>query len=399
MHLKYKKLLLLLFLILFFSGMLFRYLDRVPKRHYCDFRVYHHTAQVYLSKGDIYVRDKDEVTPFKYSPFFALLASPLGLLPIKTAAALFFTLNFLATIALFALSKKIITNPQIPARQLFLLYFASAIMLSRFILQVWDSGQVNIIMCMLVAAGIYLLGRNKEIAGSACLAASILFKYTPALLLPFLILRKKAKVAAIVLLFLALFLLSPSVYSGLQKNWSYLTSWLPSITGTSLDQASYLDYKNQSLYSMILRFITSTPSAVNFLNLDFRQGLILGQVLAGFLYLLVLIPLKKDTSKIDYALLFTFFALFNPNGWMLNFVSLIFPYMYLVYYLMGSRFKDKFVSGCVILSFMLASGFSLDLIGAKLEFIAARYSFVAFAALLLAAALLRLKFSPKIKYA
>ena len=76
--------------LLVFAVLLVRYLDRVPKRHYCDFRVYHHAAQDFLAGKDLYFRESMDITPFKYSPFFALLVAPLGFLPIKAAAAVFF---------------------------------------------------------------------------------------------------------------------------------------------------------------------------------------------------------------------------------------------------------------------------------------------------------------------
>ena len=90
-----KKWAAVLFLCLLFTGFFFRYLNRAPKRHFSDFRVYHATAEKFLASKDIYERDKESVTPYKYSPTFAFLFSFLGWFNIKTASLIFFTLNFM----------------------------------------------------------------------------------------------------------------------------------------------------------------------------------------------------------------------------------------------------------------------------------------------------------------
>ncbi|MDE2028036.1 MAG: DUF2029 domain-containing protein, partial [Candidatus Omnitrophica bacterium] len=165
-----------------FTGLLGRYLDRVPKRHYCDFRVYHHASVRMAAGEDIYVRDTMAVTPFKYSPFFAFCFIPLGLLPIKIAAGLFFALNFILTIVLFRLAADIAEVRAAAARAgaLPLLYGLAVLFSARFIFLVWDSGQVNILMCVLVLAGLMLVSKGKDMPAGACLAAAILIKYVPA---------------------------------------------------------------------------------------------------------------------------------------------------------------------------------------------------------------------------
>ena len=288
--------------------MLGRYLQRVPKRHYCDFRVYHHTARVFLDRKDIYADyDEQGITPFKYSPFFAFLVSPLGLLPIKGAAGVFFVVNFLATIALFALSLKLCSERRLSARQGFLVCFLAALLVLRFIVQVWDSGQVPIIIGCLVLASLYFFSRGKEFAGAAFLSAAILFKYLPAIFIPYFLVRRRFKAAGLTLLFCAVWLLVPALYAGLAKDIGYLGSWLPSIARTSLDQGSYLDFKSQSFLSMILRMTTPSVCAMNLLSLGFGAALKLAYALAFGLYLLALIPVRgRDTARLDYALAYRF---------------------------------------------------------------------------------------------
>ena len=393
MTLTNKRILLSILIVLFFSCMLSRYLQRVPQRHYCDFRVYHHVAKDFLAGKDIYYRDTEAITPFKYSPFFAFVINPIGLLPIKVAAALFFVINFLATIVLFRWAKEIIVQEPLSAKEGFFLYFIGAVFISRYVILNWDSGQVVIIMCALTVCSLYLFSRERDVLGAALLAGAILIKYMPAIFIPYLIFRKKFKAAALTVIFIVLWLLLPALVVGIQKNIAYLTSWFPSIISTSLDSGSYYNPSNQSIFSVVLRS-TSSIFYGNSVDFFFRWSMWIACAISFLLYLLVLLSKKgKDTFKIDCALLFIFMALFNPNAWLLDFVSLIFPCLFLTYYLIKVKLKDVFVLVSFILSFVFLFWFSRTLVGYKLQFFAKQISCVAIAAFFLIGALVKLKFS------
>ena len=381
-----------------FSGLLLRYLDRVPPRHYCDFRVYHHTALKVLKGQDIYFRDTLAVTPFKYSPFFAFCFAPFGLLPIKLAASFFFALNFILAIALFYLASEVTQARMrlraLPGRKLALLYGLGALFLLRFIFLVWDSGQVTILMDVLLLAGLVLLFKGKDVAAGACIASAILIKYTPVIFVPYLILRKQFKAAVWTMVFVVVFLLLPALAVGIQKETAYLSSWIPSIIETSLDKKSFTDTENQSLISMAIRFFSDSEKGINVMRLTFAQGKSLGCAFAACLYVLVLIPPfgKQRDQRMDYALLFSFLPLFNPNGWLVNFVALAVPYSLLIGYLIEIKWKDRFVVICVFAGFVLTALMAHDIVGKHAETRAELLSNVTIGALYLVAALLKLKF-------
>src|ERR1035441_4432918 len=157
---------------------------------------------------------------------------------------------------------------------------------------------------------------------------------------------------------------------------------------------SYVDTKNQSLISMTIRFFSDCGVGVNVVGLTFEQGKILGYALAAFLYVFVLIPPfgKPRDQRIDYALLFCFLPLFNPNGWMTNFVALAVSYMFLIGYLIEKEWKDFFVAACVVAGFIATSLIARDIIGNDLEARGEFLSNVSIGALLLVVALLKLKF-------
>jgi len=394
---------LILIVFIAFSGSLANYISRVPQRHYCDFRVYYKAGQDLIKGKNIYIRDREDVTPYKYSPFFALVFVPLSLFPIKISAAVFFSINFVLTILFFKLSFNLLQNSGIGTpvsqRDRSLIYGLTLLFTFRYICLVWYSGQVNILMCVLVLLALRSLSKDKTAFSGAFFASSILIKYTPAIFLPYLLVQKKFKAVFWTIFFIGLFLLLPMVVVGLHRDISYLFSWIPSIIATSLDKFSYIDFKNQSIFSMLIRYLSPTRFNVQVASLSFDQAFLLGHIAALLMFLVILVP-GRDKSRdtaINSALLMICLALFNPNSWMINFVSLIPAYMLLIQYTVVGRAKDKFVLLALIAAFISTNLMSRDIFGKLSENFGCYYSFTTFGALLLYTVLLKLKFSRETK--
>ena len=396
-----KNWLLILIALIVFSGLLVRYLDRVPRRNYCDFRVYYKAGQDLIKGKNIYYREKESITPFKYSPFFALVFAPLSLLPIKASAAVFFALNYISIIFFFRLSYHLVRHSIIfrtfSDREVCLVYFLVIFCTIRHIFLVLDSGQVNIIMCALVLAGLSCVNRGKDVLAGAFLAASILIKYTPAVFLPYFILRQRSKVVFWTVLSIILFLMLPALVVGAQKEMFYLLSWFPSIISTSLDKFSYIYSRNQSIFSAFIRFLSPTECNVQFFSLSFDQALFYGRMAGLFIYLFVLLPgISKERDRvIDFSLLLICLSLFNPNGWDLNFVSLLLPIMLLVQYLVSVRGRDLFILVSLITAFLSLNIMSKDILGEAAVNYGYAHSFTTFGALIIYVSLLKLKFFDK----
>jgi len=378
-----------------FIGNFIRYSNRAPKRHYCDFRVYYATGERLLYKQDIYSRPDQKITPYKYSPAFAFFMTPLSLTSQHTASLIFFTLNFLSVIAICYFSRKLIFDGKLTGKQNFLLFFFPILFTFRFILQVWDTGQVNLMMLLLVIIGLYALKKKRLFLSAASIGFSIMIKYVPAIFLPYLFIRKQYKLIALILAFILLFCCLPAVYVGVGQQAQYLKNWMPFITKTSLDKGSYTDYKNQSIYSMFLRYLTKEhPYKISFANFKFQQAYIMAMLFAFVLYVLILIPKGNVQSLLleDYGLLLLCMAIFNPNAWMLNFVVFLFTYIFLMYYLIKVSFKDKLTLVLMIMAFALTSWASESIVGNNLENLFEELSSVTIGALMLIFVLLRIKY-------
>jgi hypothetical protein len=193
-------------------------------------------------------------------------------------------------------------------------------------------------------------------------------------------------------------LMLPALTVGVSKDVFYLSSWMPSIISTSLDKYSYISSKNQSIFSMFLRFFSPTSYNIQIFSLSFDQVLCYGRMAALLIYAAVFIPGKSKQGNmiIDFAILMVCMSLFNPNGWLLNFVSLFLAYMLLIQYLVSIKGRDRFLLFSLIAAFILTNIMARDAFGKASENFGCEYSFTTWGALIIYAALLKLKFSKQL---
>jgi hypothetical protein len=246
--------------------------------------------------------------------------------------------------------------------------------------------------------GLFLLSLGKDWSSAFLIGFSVMIKYVPFLFVLYFLLKRKFRIGALILLSMAFYCLIPAVFIGFKTNLLYLKEWFPYITSTSLDRGSMITTKNHSLWTLPLRLFPNINS--------FNAKLI---TVALFVILMSFIVFKgrnnhKEEGKIcifynclDYAMVFILIPLFNPNGWLHNFVILVFPYMVTVYYLCVNGFKDKTVLFLVFFSFILSSAGSLSLVGKNVQTILEYYFLVPTGALVLFAALVKIKFVDKNK--
>jgi len=375
-------------------GLFIHYQVRAPKRNFSDYRVYYKAGRDVLEGKNIYVREIEEITPYKYSPVFAVFMSGLSIVNRKASASIFFILNLIFVFFIFKLSRKMIFFRGITTNKELLLLALVLIINSRFILNCLDSGQVGILISFLLILGLFLLSLGKYWKAAFLIGFSIMIKYMPFLFVIYFLLKRNFKVGGLILFSMASYCLIPAIFIGFKSNLLYLNEWIPYITSTSLDQGSMITSKNHSLWTLPLRLFPNISS--------FNAKLV---TVAFFIILMFFIVSRsRNASKgggkiclfhncLDYAMIFILIPLFNPNAWLHNFVILIFPYMAAVYYLFVKGFKDKIVLFLVFSSFILSSVGSRSLAGDNLQTILDYLFLVPVGALLLFAALAKIKFT------
>jgi len=276
----------------------------------------------------------------------------------------------------------------------------------RAILQNFDEGQVNILMMTLAVAGLYFVLNKKHIKVALLLGFSMMVKYMPVILIPYLIIKKKFKLVGFIFLALALFILIPIFTLGIEYGLSLTKEFMPFLFESCMDSNSISTHPNQSLLAMLMRFLhPSTEAGINIVSLNKNAVMGIFIFVSAVLYLFIIIPTKskpKDNSLnrlysyLDYSLIFICMALFNPNAWKHAYIFLIPAYMIAVYYLIRINFKDKVTFSLVTFSFFLTSimnQFILSSFLPKETF--ENYSTITFGALILFLCILRLKYSSK----
>ncbi|MCX5707300.1 MAG: hypothetical protein NTW13_06610, partial [Candidatus Omnitrophica bacterium] len=109
-----RKLIIIILLACLGLGLFIHYQFRAPKRDFSDFRVYYNAGKDILSGKNIYVRYSEEITPFKYSPVFAVFMSAFAVFDKRIAASLFFLVNLACLFFSFSLSRKLIFFQNLP---------------------------------------------------------------------------------------------------------------------------------------------------------------------------------------------------------------------------------------------------------------------------------------------
>ena len=117
--------------------------------------------------------------------------------------------------------------------------------------------------------------------------------------------------------------------------------------------------------------------------------------MAFLLYVLALWPGRNKIFQpsIDYALLFLCMAMFNPNAWLINYVTFIFSYMFIIYYLLRTRPFDKKTLILLLGAFLLTSAANEFMAGDKFQNLFEELSSVTIGAMVLFLTLGRLKYA------
>lgn len=374
---------LLLSILIILSSL--RYNLRASKRSYSDFHVIYITGKRFLRNEAIYTFEGD-VSYYKYTPFYAFLLAPLSSLEESNAALLWHLLNWLFLILIFYYGLRIIAPNPKRTKIIYLLTFITSL---RFILENLDQGQANIFMLSLTLLGLYCFLTKKETLSAFYLALASLTKYFPLLFLPYFLIKRHYRVSLKFFLFVLLLYFSPLALTGLSKMLHLTQENISFLFKSSLDDYSITCYPNQSLLACLRRLFTNniwyqaqiyplSDKSVNYIYF----GLI------ALLYMFALHP--KAQEPVNFCLLFTFFALANPNAWKNFFLLLLLPNMLIIHYLLKT--KDKMVFSLFLLSFIFGSLTSEFFVYSWAKDWFEIHSFVTYSALLIYLALLKIKY-------
>lgn len=362
-----------------------------------DFRVVHRAATRVLHQENLYNFD-DAHYLYKYSPSFAFIVSPIGLFSFPTASVIWLAGMCLCLFLIMRWSKRMIVGDKSPPPYLFLL---TLLFTSKFwVREIW-LGQTDLLMLVFIFLFIFCQDRGKELAAGVLLGLSVIIKPTPLIFVPYLLYKRRFKTIGYLVVACILLVLLPSLVYGISGNFGLLSGW-KTIMSASSPPLLTVDV-NQSLFGFFHRLLTSTPYNVNVLNLNLTvvDILIYAATVGLFVFLLFLNHRSKlveqDLVKlrecVEYSFLLIFMALFSPLGWFQNYTSSILAYMLLLYYVLKTGLKDRFVLITMVLSFILVDLINFETVGRRVNDLSLYLSFITIGIFLVMICLSKLRLS------
>ncbi len=268
-----------------------------------DFQVYWIVGQRAVAAEPLY-RVDDEHYQFKYLPAFALLAAPLGLMPLEMAKALWFAVSAVLMVVLLWLSALALS----PARRpLVLLVVITFLAMAKFYAHELVLGQDNLLFAVVVMIAVVQLRRGREVMAGVLLGLAVVVKPYAALFAPWLAVRPRKAAFAAMLVTVGTALLVPAVLYGWAGNLHLLGDWWTTVRTSTAP--NLLNQDNVSLAGMFTKWMgpDSAAPTLTVLAIALLVGLT-GIVIAARAGLPAPEPLEA-------ALLLTLIPLISPQGW------------------------------------------------------------------------------------
>jgi len=342
-----------------------------------DFQVYRTAAERAAVAEPLY-REDDGHWQFKYLPAFAVLATPLAVIPLPAAKGAWFAMSAVLMVVLLWLSLRAMPEVRRPPVLLLVVTFLA---MAKFYAHELALGQVNLLFAVLAVLAIVLMRSGREVPAGVALAIAVVVKPYAAIFLPWLALRRNRTAFVAMLAAVAILLLLPAARYGWEGNLRLLGDWWRTVTTTTAPNLGNPD--NVSLRSMFTRWLGPDSAAP-----------ILAAALSAILLALAAIVMAGRGSlprsdALEASLLLLMIPLLSPQGW--DYVLLIGTpaVMLLVNYLPALPQGMRTMAGIAI----AAIAFSIfDLIGRTAYTTFMRLSLITVLVLIEIAAIVTLRF-------
>jgi Gpi18-like mannosyltransferase len=197
------------------------FLRNTLRRGMNDFNVVHRAGTRFLHKVNLY-NFQDGHYLYKYSPFFALLVAPIGLLP-RSVAGFFWLLGMCVCLFfVIKMAKQMMMGDKSPPEYFYVL---SLLLASKFLVREITLGQTDFLILLLIFLCLYFVQHEKEFLAGIFLALSILIKPTSLIFIPYFLYKKRFKVTVSAITMSLVFLLFPSFVYGFWGNMNLLSGW------------------------------------------------------------------------------------------------------------------------------------------------------------------------------
>jgi hypothetical protein len=280
------------------------------------------TAGARAAAAEPLYRAEDEHYQFKYLPAFAVLAIPLGLLPLPAAKGVWFVGSVVLLISLLVLSLRLLPEQRKPTA---FLLVSAIIVLAKFYFRELDMGQVNLPFAVAATGAFLAFKAGREMLAVALIVLTIAIKPYGVLLLPLLLVRRQKAAILAAAVGAALLFLLPILLYGIAGTFDLHQAWWRTITETTAP--NLLNPDNVSLGSMYAKWFGMSGVSTALATVS---ALI---VVAGVAMVFLRRHSVSFPEGLEGSLLLLLIPLLSPQGW--DYVLLIATpaVMYLANYL------------------------------------------------------------------
>ena len=189
-----------------------------------DFPVYYSAGRSLLSgRTDLYAPDfaLGRVMDYRYPPFFLLAVLPLSLIPYPIAAYVWYLFCAAAVTGCAVIVGRVFDGLRASKTMSVLVALAAA----QYFVMALHYGNAHLIAVFLLFASLWLFLQRKDLPAAVLISLAITIKLTPALLLPYFVVKKRWTLLVATSLFVIAINLIPSIYFGFRENNQLLRAW------------------------------------------------------------------------------------------------------------------------------------------------------------------------------
>lgn len=212
------------------------------------------------------VKDVDRPLDHPYPPFWALAHAPLTVMPMNVAQLALYPMIAISLFTLlWTLHRLCKRDLPLQGDQTFWVSAFAVVMASRFIVRDAPECGVNLALVAMSWLAVYFWTQHREVLGGSILGFAIALKCTPALFLPYFVLKRQWKMVAAVTVAAGSFTLLPILAMGPARYTEAMTFWISHAsqgarsTDPSVGVLGDEQLQNVSLRPALARFLMHLP--------------------------------------------------------------------------------------------------------------------------------------------
>ena len=223
-----------------------------------DFEVYWR-AGARAARAEPLYRVTDGEYQFKYFPATAVLAIPIGALPLPVARGVWFAALLGALVAVLWLSVRTLPERRKPVAVLLAVLIVA---LGKYYARELVLGQINLLLILVVICAMLALKAGHEGRAGWLVALAIMVKPYALVLVPWLVARGRTQSVVTVAPAMAVMFLLPATMYGLGGSVALHVDWWRTVSATTAGTLTHPD--NVSLAAMYTRWFDATTTAHTF---------------------------------------------------------------------------------------------------------------------------------------